>query len=218
MNELVKIYFPILFPISFVCGWLFVTILLGQLSGWYDLMRRYPDKAETPLLQLRNLSGMMGIVSIGRILKIAVCPSGLRIGIMKIFGVFSRDFFVPWQEIKVVRKDRFFWQSAVLRFGEIGTLSIPAYVADKLARSAEGHWPEMGTVPQATNWQTFKAVAKLWFLSTTCAATFFTVVPRIMLPKGADSAYPPVSVAILFPATVFGIVYLIQYFQRIKRR
>ena len=38
------------------------------------------------------------------ILKIGVCPSGLRIGIMRAFGPFSRNFFVPWEEIKVERK------------------------------------------------------------------------------------------------------------------
>jgi len=218
MDEPIKTYFPILFPIFFACLWVLVTTLLGALSGWYYLMRKYPDRAETPLLQLKNQSGMMGIIRMARILNIAVCPSGLRIGIMKIFGIFSRDFFIPWQEIRVIRKDRFFWRTVELHFGEFGTLRIQAYVADRLARSAQSLWPEPSPFPPETHWQAFTAVAKLWLMYTTLLALFFIVAPRIVVPTGApDSAYPPVSVAILFPAIIIGVVCLVEYFQRIKR-
>jgi hypothetical protein len=41
-------------------------------------------------------------------LKLSPCSSGLRLGIVRLFGPFCRDFLVPWDEISVVRKDRFF--------------------------------------------------------------------------------------------------------------
>jgi len=52
------------------------------------------------------------------ILNLDVCPSGLRVGMMRLFGVFCRDFFVPWDQISVVRKRRLFWREAKLVFGQ----------------------------------------------------------------------------------------------------
>ena len=149
------------------------------------------------------------------VLNISACPSGLRIGIMKIFGVFCRDFFVPWREIRVERRDGFFGQTAELKFGDaLGKLSISGHVADRLARSASGRWPEAGPFPEETKSQAFAAVAKQWAVLTCFAAFFFILAPRALSPGGA---FPPISIAILFPAVMFGIVGVFEYFSRIKR-
>jgi hypothetical protein len=135
---------------------------------------------------------------------------------MRIFGIFSRDFFVPWEEIRVERKDRFLQRTAELRFGNptVGKLSIPAYTADRLARSALGRWPETGPFPEETNNRVLASIVKEWAAYTFLAALFFIIVPRLASTKGN---YPPISVAILFPAVVMGIVSLFKYFDRIKR-
>jgi hypothetical protein len=207
---------PVSFPFFFVVLWLAVTTLLGLLSGWYLLMIRYPNQEEKSLLQLKHQSGSMGFgVRLRGILKINVCPSGLRIGITRIFGIFSRDFLVPWEEIRVKRKDRFLWQAAELRFGNpaVGKLSIRAHVADRLARSASGHWPEAGPFPEETKKQVFVSVGKEWAEVTFVAALFFVVASRLASPDGAGL---PISVAILFPAVAFGITSLVKYFIRTK--
>ncbi len=85
------LYFLIFFPLL----WFAVTMLLSFLSGWFGLMERFPDRTENPLLTLTGQSGSLGKVSMSRILTLSVCPAGLRIGIMRIFGPFSRDFLVP---------------------------------------------------------------------------------------------------------------------------
>ncbi len=197
--------------------WLTVTTVLGLLSGWYFLMIRYPNREETELLRLKRLSGSMGLAfSMNRILNITVCPSGLRIGMMRVFGVFCRDFFVPWEEISVNRKDGFFGQTAGLQFGNPsrGNLSIPSYVADRLARASLGQWPEPGPFPEETSAQVLVSVGRQWIAVTLFAAAFFIVVPRTMSP-GAN--FPPISVAFLLPAVVFGIPSAFEYFKRTKR-
>jgi hypothetical protein len=217
MNNLINQHFPFLFPVFFIAMWLIVTSILGVLSGWYLLMQKYPDRKEDELLRLKYQSGLMGLwVGMRGILNIGVCPSGLRIGIMRIFGIFCRDFFVPWEEIRVERKNQFFWQRAELQFGNpvVGRLSISSHVADRLARSAQGHWPEAGPFPEETSNQIFLSIGKQWVGMTFLAALFFIVVPRIATPKGP---YPPILVAILFPAVVFGIVSLFRYISRTKR-
>jgi hypothetical protein len=46
------------------------------------------------------------------------------------------------------------------------------------------------------------------------AGSFFVVVPRLISP---DGTYPPLGVAIGFPAVMFGLVAIGNFFHRIKR-
>lgn len=162
--------------------WLGVTTLLGALSGWYRLMQRFPDRPEPPLLALRNQSGSLGLVAMNSVLCLSACPSGLRIGIMRIFGPFCRDLFVPWGEIQVSRKSRWFGRTAVLEFGHgLGaSLSIPAHVADRLAVATAGTWPEPGPFVEETKSGVGSRVMKQWLLRTTLAAVFLS--SRRVLP------------------------------------
>src|ERR1700682_651245 len=104
MDNLIIQDFPFFFPVFFVLMWLAITIILGFLSGWYSLMKKYPNQEDEPILQLKRQSGSMALgVSMSGILNLGVCPSGLRIGMMRIFGIFSREFFVAWEEIMAER-------------------------------------------------------------------------------------------------------------------
>jgi hypothetical protein len=71
-----------------------------------------------PMLRVRWQSGSMGLgVSMSGILTLGVCPSGLRVGIMRVFGPFCRDFFVLWEDIRITRRTVLFWPVAKLQFG-----------------------------------------------------------------------------------------------------
>jgi hypothetical protein len=180
-------------------------------------MRRYPDQAEEPLLKLKWQSGSMGLyIHCGGILTISTCPSGLRVGILRLFGIFCRDFFVSWSEISVTRKAQFFLPVTKLQFGNpsIGRLTIAARVANRLGRSAPGKWPEAGPFPDETRCQIFQRLAKMWLDYTSLASIFFIVTSRIVAP---NVPYPPVMIDILFPAIVFGFFFLIHYFVQINR-
>jgi hypothetical protein len=205
---------PLYFLIAFPLLWFAVTMLLSYLSGWFGLMKKYPNRAENAVAVLANQSGSLGIVSMRNILKLSVCPSGLRIGILRIFGPFCRDFFVPWSEITVARGDRFFWKTAKLSFGQppMGSLSIPAEIADRLARTAGNRWPETGSFPEETSRQAVSRIAKRWVAMTSLVAAFFIIAPRLASTKAGDG--PPIIVAVLFPAIVFGIGAMVQYFRR----
>jgi hypothetical protein len=205
---------PLYFLIAFPVLWFVVTLILSVLSGWFRLMERYPDRDEVPLLTLTNQSGSLGPVSMRNILKLSVCASGLRIGIMRIFGPFCRDFLVPWNEITITRGNRYFWQFAKLSFGQPsnGNLKVFAEVADALARAAGHRWPEQGSFPPETPSQSASRIVKQWLAVTALAAAFFIIAPRLATPNAA--ARPPIAVAILFPAIVFGIGALVRYFRR----
>jgi len=207
--------FPVAFLLFFAMMWLVVTTKLGRTSGWYELMHRFPDRFDTPLLTLKGQSGKVGAVSASGILNVSVCPSGLRLGMMRLFGPFSRPFLVPWESVHVTRKETWFWRSARIEFGipSVGSVTLASEVADRLARAAGSHWPEPGPFPVETNGQAAARIFKQWLLLTGFAATFFTVAPRLASPKG-DAL--PIELALLFPAIVFGIVSLIRYFTRAR--
>ncbi|MGA9724743.1 MAG: hypothetical protein WBQ86_19970, partial [Candidatus Binatus sp.] len=141
--------------------------------------------------------------------------SGLRIGMMRLFGIWCRSFLVPWEEIRVSRKNGLFGPNAELRFGNplVGRLKIDSYIADRLARASLGHWPEPGPFPGETSTEALVIIVKQWLAATLFVATFFFVVPRMMSPN----ANLPISVAILFPAIVFGFAFAFEYYKRTKR-
>ncbi|WP_309621774.1 hypothetical protein [Novosphingobium sp.] len=99
-----------IFPFLFVGLWVGSTALLGAMSGWYRLQDRFPDRPEQqPIIRLRFQSASFGdsrfaVANYGNCLRYDVCPSGLRVGISRIFGPFSRPFFVPWSQIKIEKK------------------------------------------------------------------------------------------------------------------
>ena len=104
------------------------------------------------------------------------------------------------------------WPVAKLQFGSpgVGSLTIPARVANRLARAALGRWPEPGPFPEEEHHDTLRRLMTQWAAITCVAALFFTLVPLAVAPTGAR---PPIVVAILFPAIVFGVVTVVRYFR-----
>jgi len=128
----------LIFFLLFVLIWLAVTKLLDKMSGWSRLMADFPDRDEAPISQFNWKSGNMNLVGMRNILKLGVCPSGLRIGVFRLFAPFSRDFFVPWEAIHATRtRSLLFWETVELQFGDsaIGSLALPKRTAEQLVNA-----------------------------------------------------------------------------------
>jgi hypothetical protein len=189
--------------------------LLGLLSGWFSLMANFADQTAEPILRIRGQSGTMGLgVRMNGILTLSVCPSGLRVGMMRLFGPFCRNFFVPWESMAIIRKTTLFWPVVELLFGNpvVGKLSVSVHVADRMARAAMGRWPEAGPFPVETRGDVFRRLLIQWGVATSFAALFFTLVPLAVAPSGAR---PPILLAILFPAIVFGVAFIVKFLREI---
>jgi hypothetical protein len=210
LSSLIQQNPAIFFPLFFVVLWLMSTTVLALLSGWFRLMAEYPDQAIEPILQLRGQSGRMGLVAMRGILTLSVCPSGLRVGMKRVFGPFCRDFFVPWESIAVVRTTVLFSPAAKLQFVDpaVGTLTIPAHTANRLARAAMGRWPEAGPFPEDMRGDRFRRLLAQWAIATCVAALFFTVFRLAMGPSGGG---PPIWVTALFPAIFFGVAFFVRF-------
>lgn len=131
------------FPVFFLLMWLLVTSILALFSGWFRLKRHFPRADDTPLLQLRMQSGMMGGVNFSGILSFAACNSGLRVGVWRIFGPFSSPFQVPWDQIEAEPVTRFLMPMVRLHLGHpvIRKLTINARTWERLKAASQGIAP-----------------------------------------------------------------------------
>lgn len=208
---------PLVFPVFFVGMWLLVTYLLGHMSGWFRLMAAYPDRQEEPLQRFRGQSGVMGGgfpggVAMNGILNLSPCPGGLRVGVMKIFGLFQRDFFVLWPEVAITRGKTLFLETAHLTFGDPphGRLRISGKLADRIAPHAQGPWRGqiVGSVEAPRSG--LGGVLIGWALVTAVLAAIALALPMLH-PTGKG---PPLAVMVLFPSAVIGLALLYRYFAR----
>jgi hypothetical protein len=205
-------FFPYAFPVYFVGLWLVVTTMLGFLSGWNRLQSRYPSDGGAPILTLRSRSGSMGMgVNMSGILTLSACPSGLRVGIWKIFGPFQRPFLVPWKDIDAAPSRSLFAPMIQLRFGmpEIGRLKIDARSWELLrAAAAQENTRDLPPAPEhVTAGATARAMLLQWAVITIGAGCFFYFVPRL---QGWQEGLPPV-LCFAFPAVVFGLATLVRF-------
>jgi hypothetical protein len=194
--------------------WLTVTTTLAYLSGWFRLMEAYPDCPSEPVLRLRGQGGTMGSgVRMSGILTLSVCAPGLRVGMTRLFGLFCRDFLVPWENITVARKATLFGPAAKLQFGNpvVGTLQIPSHIADRLANAAMERWPESGPIAIPARGDIARRLLRECAIYYAFFATFFIAVGRVTGQHG-----PPILVAILFPAVITGLMFAVRFF--IERR
>ncbi|HLY58053.1 MAG TPA: hypothetical protein VKS60_20995, partial [Stellaceae bacterium] len=98
-RDTVDPFFFALFPSFFIGIWLLVTTVAGLVSGWFELMRRFPDRDEGAILRIGFVSGTMGpLVRFNGLLTLSASVSGLRVGMLRLLGPFCRDFLVPWEE------------------------------------------------------------------------------------------------------------------------
>jgi hypothetical protein len=126
----------------------------------------------------------------------------------RILGPFCRDFFVPWEHIKVVRTTVLFSSAAKLQFGNpvVGTLTIPTHVANRLARAAMGRWPEPGPFPEETRGDIIRRLLTEYAFGTVMVVLFLTFVPMATV-----GVRPPLTATVVFPMIFFGGVFLVRF-------
>jgi hypothetical protein len=80
---------------------------------------------------------MGGVIptNFGSSLTLDICPTGLRVGVLRLLGPFQRPFFVPWPDIETRRRRLLFRDYCELRFGRpwIGRLILPRRTAARIA-------------------------------------------------------------------------------------
>jgi len=208
-------WFPYVFPFLFVGMWLLISTVLGSISGWFNLQQWYPDDgSEEPLLKLGGQSGSMGAgVALNGILKLRAYPSGLGVGIWRIFGPFQKPLRIPWGEIEAEQSSSFFLPMVKLQLGKPanGTLKISARswarLVNAVPKSASGRQFQMPTAAPVSSRSVVLAMFVQWLVISGIGGAFFYFASR---SNGAAAALP-LGICIGLPAVVVGIGQLIRY-------
>jgi hypothetical protein len=210
-----QLSWPYVFPFFFVGMWLLITTILGFISGWFSLQRRYASGDENAVFTLRGRSGSMGMgVALNGIITLGTCPSGLRISIWKIFAPFQRPILIPCKDIRATPSRSLFAPATQLSFGapEIGRLKIDARSWERLRNAAaELNARDIPPAPpHVTKATTAKAMLLQWAVVTLGAGCFFYFVPRL---QGVQTGLPIV-VCFGFPAIVFGFGIAVRFLRQ----
>ncbi|MES2056471.1 MAG: hypothetical protein V4564_11080 [Pseudomonadota bacterium] len=200
-----------LFPVLFIGMWLMITTMLGAIAGWFTLQQHYPASDQPILLKLRARSGSMGPgVALSGILTLSAGPSGLRVGISRLFGPFQKPFLVPWREIRAEAKTFFFVPMVKLSFGNPtnGTLKIDARTWQRLA----AHSPSISraNASHVSLGQNARGLLLQWACITLIIGSFFYVTSRV----GPQSERIPLLACFGFPGILYGFGQLIRFLRQ----
>jgi hypothetical protein len=203
--------------VGFSIFWVLTLTLLGVLSGWFELQKRYPDRDDEVLAGFRFQSGSLskGLpVHMNGMLHLTACRSGLRVGMWRLFGPFSRDFLVPWQVLAVSRHRMLIWRRAEIRLGVEGKLEIAGHLADRIAAAAGGAWPERPIpVPERPS-EALRAVFFDWLLVSSIYGLFFSAMRGVSTPSQGD--FPLGARPFLAPFAVIGVLSVIAFLRRVS--
>jgi hypothetical protein len=88
---------------AFPLLWVFVTAMLGLMSGWARLSRAFSRKAQVEGERFRFASGSMGWANVPvrytNCLFITVNAEGFRLSILFPFRLMSPPLFIPWSSV-----------------------------------------------------------------------------------------------------------------------
>jgi hypothetical protein len=117
--------FSLWFPLYFVALWLFVGLILSEVSRWLALARRF-HAAERPAgTVLRGQVLGIGIVGENNVTGLIVTPAGLYMYANVLFRFRRPPLLIPWREVQYVSGRRFLWmQSHKLSLGAITSITI----------------------------------------------------------------------------------------------
>ncbi len=95
--------FGLLFALSFVAVWLFVTWIASRASGWHRMRQRFgnPGPFATGGERIRFASAQIGWGNYSGALDLRVSSSGLYLATIPFFRPFHPPLFIPWTEIEV---------------------------------------------------------------------------------------------------------------------
>ncbi len=194
--------------VGFVLFFLLILTIVGFVSGWFRLRRSYPDRPQTVLRRMRYISCRVGTAHF--VLTLEACDGGLRLRMPGPIGLLYRPILIPWQAIRVTRRDFWLWQSATLEFGQprAGRLRFEAYVADKLAAAAGSRWPEGRVFPQPAS-RAFIQIGLQWLIGSALFAAFFAFV------HGQDTDLP-VGYLIAIPVAMVTVACIIRLIRRLS--
>lgn len=137
--------YPFLFFLIFPLFWCAVLWLIGKLSGWSLLARRF--RLTSSFLGERwsfQSARMRWGANYGSCLTVGADATGLYLAVMVFFRAGHPSLLLPWHEVSVRKR----WKMVVFRYVELTlgreeqiSLRISGRLADRIQAAAGVNWP-----------------------------------------------------------------------------
>ena len=124
--------------------WVSVSYLLGQLSGWVSLSRKFRDTGSFYSYQWPFQSVRLGLVNYNNAANFGADHTGLYMAVFPVFRLGHAPLFIPWSEIQVLSGTQgliFKKRKLLLGREEPIPLRISISLANKLQAAAGQAWP-----------------------------------------------------------------------------
>ena len=121
---------------------LIIPWILGMLTGWSKLAKRYPLKSELPTAN-RFLSKSIPNLTLRKCVTVVIDDNGLYLEPFLLFRTGFRPVFIPWTDIKAEDAKLMMVQTTLLRFKDLPRPQIQFYKtdADAFKKAAAKRWP-----------------------------------------------------------------------------
>jgi hypothetical protein len=218
MTDLVSNNLVLLVVLGLVLFWLLLSALIGLFSGWYALASAYPDRPEGAVAKRAKLKATMGSATLNGLLRIDVCPSGLRLALNRIMVPLAHPLFVPWGDIEIRHKRAFMpLPKVILLLGRTRRkLTLAPEAVFALMRDSVGVWPEALLLPLETDHQFARRLFKQWLMATLIATVLLTVIPTLLIDLPGDQGLLALGLAL--PAATIGVNCVFTFFRFRSRR
>ena len=137
---------PLFFVLYFIAVWVLVSCLIGQLSGWVALSRRFRHGGAFYSYQWPFQSVRMGTLcgTYHNSVNLGADEAGLYMAVFPLFRIGHAPLFIPWSEIQVVSGNRgliFNKRKLLLGRQELIPFLVSVSLAEKLKEAAGQAWP-----------------------------------------------------------------------------
>ena len=135
----------VIFVLFFVALWCTIVFMIGRISGWALLAKRFRTDSRFPgqLWTWQSARFRWGC-NFNNCLTVGGDPSGLYLSMLFLFRIGSPPLLIPWQEVTIrQRRTVLFFQFVELRLGreEQIPFAIREKLADSLRSAAGSSWP-----------------------------------------------------------------------------
>lgn len=129
--------FTIYFALALVCFWCLLGYLVGLLSGWQALARRFRRGVE-PYGETRTAGPFFYTIYMrywthySGVIRLTAASDALSLSILWLFRIGHPPLAVPWSEVTVTETRRFLRRYIVLTLGR--EEQIPVRISERMAR------------------------------------------------------------------------------------
>jgi uncharacterized membrane protein YwzB len=100
---------PIVFVTFFALMWIYVTGLLGVLSGWPILALKFPSTCKPKGKRITGAVYSVGIVPERNVTGIIVSDEGFYLWTCWMFSIFRPALLIPWKRIRIIKQFNLLW-------------------------------------------------------------------------------------------------------------